>query len=291
MLLDAWSGSRRSSRGIYVLVMVFVGCVVAAVVNPQGFHIFAFPFEIFMSPIQQGAIVDWFSPDFHQRELLPFALLIPSTIAALALSPRRPRLSELLLFLVLLYASLKSYRHMAVFALVAVPLLADYSQSWLESTGIGNRWFSRTAVAGKFGLLHVLLLLPLLLLAVALKAKVYVPLTQERAGVPINAVEFLRSQNLSGNTFTDPNIWGGYVIWALPSNPVYIDGRIDMYGDQFVAEHLALIRGLIGWREPFNRYGVKVAIVKPRSVLARELSDSGEWRQVFQDGMATVFLR
>lgn len=289
-VLDAWSKSEKP-RGLHVLAMVLIGCFLAAMINPHGPRIFAFPFEIFLSPVQQGAIVDWFSPDFHQRELLPFLVLILLTIAALALSPKRPRPSEVLLFLAMLYFSLKSYRHLAVFAIVAVPLLADYAQAWLESLRAGARLFNRTAVPGKFGVVTVLLLLPLLLLAVPLKSRVYVPLTQERAGVPMTAVEFMREHKLIGNTFTDPNIWGGYLIWALPSNRVYIDGRIDMYGDQFVAEHLAIIRGLIDWREPFNRYGVKIAIVKPRSVLARELSESGEWQRVFQDEMATVFVR
>lgn len=287
MVLDAWSTSASVPRAVYVLGLVLVGCLVAAVINPQGVHIYAFPFEIFLSPVQQGAIVDWLSPDFHQRELLPLALLILLSIAALALSPRRPRPSDLLLFLATLFMTLKSYRHLAVFSLVAVPLLADHSQAWLESRGL----FHHGTGAGKLTLRASLLLLPLLLFAVALKTKVYVPLTQDRAGVPIDAVSFLRENNFTGNTFTDPNIWGGYVIWALPSNPVYIDGRIDMYGDQFVSEHLGMIYGLTSWRGPFNRYGVRIAIVKPRSVLARELTESGEWRQVFQDTMATVFVR
>lgn len=289
IVLDAWSRSEKP-RGLRVLGMVLVACLLVGVVNPSGLRLYAYPFESFLS-IQVGMVVDWLSPDFHQRELLPLLVLILLTIAALALSPKRPRPSEVVLFLATLYFSLKSYRHMAIFAIVAAPLLANYSQALLESLPAGARFFNRKAAPGKFGVATALLLLPLLLLVVPLKSRVYVPLTQERAGVPINAVEFLKAHNLTGNTFTDPNIWGGYLIWAMPSNRVYIDGRTDMYGDQFLAEHLAIIRGLIDWREPFNRYGVKIAIVKPRSVLARELSESGEWQRVFQDGMATVFVR
>ena len=291
MVLDAWSNSLRPPGAVYKLVMVLAACLVVAVLNPHGFHIFAFPFEIFFSPVQQRAIVDWFSPDFHQRELLPLALLILFTVAALALSPKRPRPSEVLLFLATLFMTLKSYRHMAIFSLVAAPLLATYSQSWLESIDVSRRLFERKPEAGKFGLQAVLLLLPLLLFVGVLKSRVYVPLTQDRAGVPLQAVAFMKEQNILGNTFTDPNIWGGYLIWAMPSNPVFIDGRIDMYGDQFVTEHLGIVYGTIGWREPFDRYGVKNVIAEPKSVLARELRESGEWREVYQDSMAVVFVR
>jgi hypothetical protein len=291
MVLDAWTESVNPAPNLYVLAMVFVGCLAAAVFNPQGVHIYAFPFEIFLSPVQQGAIVDWFSPDFHQRELLPFAALIILSIAVFALSPKRPRPSELLLFLATLFMSLKSYRHMAIFAIVAAPLLAEHAQAWLESLPGARRLVDRAPVESKLTWPALVLLLPLLFFAFALKAKVYVPLEQQQAGVPINAVSFLREQNLTGNTFTEPSIWGGYLIWALPSNPVYIDGRIDMYGDQFVSEYLDIIRGMTSWREPFNRYGVKIVIVRPHSMLARKLSESAEWRQVFQDKLAVVFVR
>ena len=39
-------------------------------------------------------------------------------------------------------------------------------------------------------------------------AVIYSPPTQGRVGVPLNAVAFIKENNLTGNTFTDPNIWG-----------------------------------------------------------------------------------
>jgi hypothetical protein len=261
--------------------------------NPHGARIYAFPLEIFFSPVQQGVIVDWLSPNFHEPELLPLALLILLTIAALALSPKRARPSELLLFVTTLYATLRSNRHMAIFALVAVPLLADYFHNWLTSTSFG-RPFGRPPShdpSRRALLVSVLLLLPLAAFGVRLKSTAYAPLKQEMINVPLNAVEYLKEKQIAGNTFTDPNIWGGYLIWELPSNPVYIDGRIDMYGDQFVKEYLGIIWGVTDWRGPFDRYGVRIVIVKPKSSLGRELKESTNWQQVFQDDMATVFTR
>jgi hypothetical protein len=100
----------------------------------------------------------------------------------------------------------------------------------------------------------------------------------------------LKEKQITGNTFTDPNIWGGYLIWALPSNPVYIDGR-DVYPQEFLKEYVDIIRGVSDWRAPFDRYGVRIVIIEPRSMLARELLGSPEWQQVYQDEMAVVFHR
>ncbi len=66
------------------------------------------------------------------------------------------------------------------------------------------------------------------------------------AAVPLKAVEYLKEKQISGNTFTDPNVWGGYLIWALPANPVYIDGR-DVYPEEFVKEYVGAIFGLTDW--------------------------------------------
>ena len=296
VLLDAWATSEsvgplwpRLGR----LALVLLACVLAGCLNPQGWRIYLFPFEIFFSPIQQREVNDWLSPNFQQPELLPLSLLILLTIAALSLSPRRPRPSELLLFLTTLFATLKSNRHMAIFAIVAVPLMAEYLQNWVSSTPL-EKAFKRPS-AGRATLREILLslvlLLPLFLFANRLRATAYGPPRQEMVQVPLRAVEYLEHKQVAGNTFTDPNIWAGYLIWKLPENPVYIDGRIDMYGDAFVKEYLDIIRGKIDWREAFNRYSVNIAIVNLRSMLAREIKNSPDWEELYRDEMAVVFKR
>jgi hypothetical protein len=275
------------------LSLVLVCCSVAALLNPQGWKIYLFPFEIFFSPVQQQAVRDWLSPDFHQPELLPLAALILLTIGALSLSPRRPRPSEVLLFVLTLFATFKSNRHMAILALVAVPLLIRYSQSWVSSlaspSALTPRANHATSKATIFA--SVALLLPLLLFVPKLASDVYGQPKQDVVRVPIKAIEYMKENGINGPTFTDPNMWGGYLIWALPSNPVYIDGRIDMYGDQFVREYINIARGTVAWEEPFARHHVKNVLVRPKSHLARSLQESQEWQQLYQDEMTVVFSR
>jgi hypothetical protein len=296
ILLDAWAeGQSLSSlrQRLQTLGLVLLGSLLAVIFNPQGLRIFTFPFEIFFSPVQQQEVADWVSPDFHDPSRLPLALLILATTAALALSHRRARPSEVLLFVATLYATLKSNRHMAIFALVAVPLLAEYLQSWIESTPMGKPFRGdRPADTRRLAILPcLLLLLPLLAFASKLKSDVYSPPKQEVIDVPLKAVAYMKENQISGNTFTDPNIWGGYLIWELPTNPVFVDGRIDMYGDQFVKEYLAITRGLKDWREAFSRYGVQVVVVKTNTFLDKQLRSASDWRELYKDDMAVVFIR
>ena len=294
--LDAWTAGERVQAlwpRLRTLGIVMIGCVLAALLNPFGLRIYTFPIGVLLSPVFQGVVVDWLSPDFHQPESLPLMLLILLTIAALTLSQKRVRSGELLFFLAWLYATLKSQRHLMILVLVAVPLLADHLQSWLASTSFGKSFGQPTssqATARQPILLTLLLLLPLGAFAIRLKSTLYAPPRQEIADVPIKAVDYLKENQITGNTFTDPNIWGGYLIWTLPNNPVYIDGR-DVYPEPFVKEYVEIVSGIADWRGPFDRYGVRIAIVAPKSLLVRGLKESTGWRQVFQDDMAVVFVR
>jgi len=296
VFLDAWANGEKFNSSwpqIKTLGLVLTGCALAVLLNPHGIWIYKFPFEIFLSPIQQQAIVDWLSPDFHQSEAVPLILLILLTIAALAMSPKRARLSELLLFLATLYMMLKSRRHMSILSLVAVPIMGHYLQNWITARS-GGKMFATTASANltrKITVFGILFLLPLFAFAWKLKTTVFATPTQRALNAPVKAVEYLQQNQIIGRTFTDPNIWGGYLIWKMPSNPVYIDGRIDMYGDEFVREYMNIILAYIDWREPFDRYGVQIAIVEPKSALATELRKASDWQQVYGDELAVVFTR
>ena len=272
------------------LGLVLIGTGLAALVNPYGIRIYVETLRTLRSPIYQQVVVDWVSPDFHQPELLPLLLLMLLTITALAISPKKVRPSDLVLFLAMMYATLKTQRNLAILALVAVPMLADYFQKWLESTSFGNSFGQiRTSSANRSrAIVSLLLLLGLLPFGAKLKSTVYATPTQQMADVPLNAVQYLKDKQITGNTFTNPNIWGGYLIWALPSNPVYIDGR-GVFPDNFVKEYVEIIQGTTDWRSPFARYDVNIVLIKPKSSLALQLAESVEWERIYNDEMSVVF--
>jgi len=285
-LASAWPSARK-------LLLVLVASCGAVLLNPQGVKIFLFPFEFFFSPVQQNQINDWLSPNFHQPEFLPLAFLLLATTVVMALSPSRPKLSELVLFLSTLYATLKSNRHVAIFALIAAPLFANYFQSWIDSTALrrsfGSDRSERRDRANMF--FAVLMLIPAVALTIQLKKEIYSTPKQERVGVPLQAVAYMKAQNVTGRTFTDPNIWSGYLIWEMPQNPVFIDGRIDMYGDEFVTYYLKIINGTEDWESAFDQYQIRAAVISPKSVLRLQMQKSPKWQEVYSDEMAVVFAR
>src|SRR6266536_5749585 len=181
ILLDAWAAGEKIGPlwlRMRTLGFVLFGSLLAGLLNPYGLRIYTFSLEVLQSPIIQKVVVDFKSPDFHEPELIPLTLLILLTIAAFALSPKRVRPSELLLFLATLYATLKFQRNIAILALVAAPLLAEYLQNWLVSTSFGKT-FGRAAPTDSSRsrlapiLLSLLLLLPLAAFAAKMRSTVY----------------------------------------------------------------------------------------------------------------------
>jgi hypothetical protein len=138
LVLDNWAGALEAPETLWprlrVLVILFIGCVLAGLINPYGIKPYVAPFTLIGSTLWQDLIVDWLSPDFHLPQTRPLLILILATIAVFGLSPKRPKPSELLLFLATLYSTLKIQRNAVVFVLIAAPLFSNYFQIWVDST-------------------------------------------------------------------------------------------------------------------------------------------------------------
>jgi hypothetical protein len=294
ILVDTWMAHqefRSAWPPVKSLGLVLIACLLATLLNPYGLTLYSHILGVLSSPVYQYVVIDWLPPDFHQSDLLPLIILILLTITVLVLSPKRVRPSELLFFIALLYMTLKMQRNAMIFALIAASLLADYSGPlWdtLFSSKSSESLLLRRGFRPAF--LNLALLLPLLIFVVKLKTVVYRTPTQQMAAAPFNAVTYLKEKGIQGCTFTDPNVWGAYVMWAAPANPVFIDGR-DVYPAQFVREYVEMIQGKRDWRGPFDQYAVKSAILTPSSVMIRQLKASADWQQVYGDDFSVVFIR
>ncbi|HEY0101491.1 MAG TPA: hypothetical protein VGB76_21375 [Pyrinomonadaceae bacterium] len=301
LLLDEWMGE-RSERPLSVrlrpLLFLFAACALVVPLNPNGLRLFSYPFETLNSHAMHAYIEEWFTPNFHLLISQPFALLVFATFAALALSPKKVRPGELFLLCVAAYAALRAWRNIPLFALVAVPLLAEHAWQLLESRARW-RWLNEPekreagAKAGVQLALNVLLLICVPFgLCVANVSKVVARQgSSEAEKYPAAAVEFLRAHPESGAIYNDYG-WGGYLIWKLyPQREVYIDGRADVYGDAFMEEALETMAGERNWRAPLERYGVRTVFIQPNTPLASLLRQDETWHSVYEDRQAVIFFK
>jgi hypothetical protein len=287
---------RRAWARLRPLCLVFATCAAVVPLNPNGVRLFAYPFETISSRAMQRYIIEWFSPDFHQPYAHALAILLFATFAALALSPKRARAGELLLVCVSAYAALRAWRNIPLFALVAIPPLAEHSWSFINDRLRSRRDEARPTVGTKMtvGLALNAALLVCVPLGLCVARVVSVARNQsavEAEKFPAGAVEFMRAHAEMDRAFNAYG-WGGYVIWKLyPQRRVFIDGRADVYGDALVEKYLSAENGERGWRATLDEYNVNAAMIRPDAPLASLLEADAGWRKVYEDKQAAIFFK
>jgi hypothetical protein len=275
------------------LAMAFALCLALVVVNPNGVRIYWYPFETLRSASMHRFIHEWFSPDFHDPTYWPLMLMLLALVAGLALSPRRPRLRNLVLLLATVPAALRSIRHIPILVLVIVPVLAELAQSSLQEP-IATRLF-RTPLTGSASRTLVINFLVLFTFAAFTVFRVrHVVSGQaetEAKHFPMTAATFLQQHHPPGPMMNHYN-WGGYFIWKLyPQYRVFMDGRADVYGDAFMTDFSACYYVTHDWRKSLQTWGIRTLVLPPDAPLMIALRSSKEWKQVYADSEAVILTR
>ena len=113
---------------------------------------------------------------------------------------------------------------------------------------------------------------------------------------PVAAADWIESydtagQDLAGNMY-NPYQWGGYLIHRLyPRHRVFMDGRVDMYGEEVFRDWLALREARDDWEQIAGRYGVKWGLAEADAALAEAVRSSANWKVMYEDRQAVVFAR
>jgi hypothetical protein len=288
------------------LAIVTVLCFVAVGINPHTWQMWLYPFRTVGIGVLRDFIQEWQSPDFHQAWQQPFLALLLITLVVLGRASRRANFTDLALLVVWSGAALLAGRNMAIFAIVAVPIVARYGsialehqmQTWREVPWL-RRWFAEASqplasrrVLSAFNWLLLLMVILAALIKVSLPLRPAAVEEAVRAAMPVDAVAAIRTQQPPGPMFNSYN-WGGYLIFTLwPDYPVFVDGRTDLYDDAFLRTYLDIYTAADDWQAALANYDVRLMIIERESVLAKVLRrEPGIWAEIFHDDLASVFVR
>lgn len=107
---------------------------------------------------------------------------------------------------------------------------------------------------------------------------------------PVDAVNFLRKHPVGGPLFNSFD-WGGFLIFYMPQYPVAIDGRGDLYGDDFFAQFYATEGADPAYDADPHLNEAGVVILKNSVPLAQLLPTDHRFRVIYKDDVATVLAR
>jgi hypothetical protein len=248
-------------------------------VNPVGLHQVLYPVETLLSPnlnlIQEFQPLDLTTA----RGVGLIAVLV--CIFFLGVS-RYATLywHELLLLGAGTWLALSHQRMVFVFGILAAPVVSRLlSSSWDRYEREHDRPIA-----------NAVLILASLLTAVAAFPSRALLLDQVRKNNPEGAVEYINTHHLAGHML---NEWadGGYLIWAAPEHPVFVDGRGDVFKwagvlDDF--ERWAMLQS--DPRELLDKYKVDFCLISRGSPMARVLPLLG-WNTIYSDNLSVIFFR
>ncbi|MBI4770455.1 MAG: hypothetical protein HY784_08620, partial [Chloroflexi bacterium] len=232
-------------RGVGWLAGVGLACAAIVPLNPFGAQMLLYPLRTVSIGVLQQDIQEWASPDFHLREAQVFIWLLLATVAAIGLGRRRIDLTDLLLISGLAYLALVAARNIAIFALVAPPVIVRHAAGIMP--GMERNTGNTGNAVLNWALLVLVTVAALIKVAIPLQASVNEAATAKI--LPAGAAEFVAESRPPGPMFNSYN-WGGYLVWRLyPDYPVFVDGRTELYPNEYLEDYLGVTLGRPGWRE------------------------------------------
>ena len=236
---------RRQLKYIYM----FVICVAVTLINPYGPRVYEQIANILFDRSVHSQITEWRSFWLTQKTW-PFIIL---WAVGFSLFSKNKIKNWLALAPLMLIASLSASRYLPVFVTVALRDIDHYSTLYSLPKKLDR---PRKIIIGLFAVIAISVIVYLL-------SGVYRRHTID-AGYPKQAVAYLKQHGCRGNLYNDYD-YGGYLIWKLPSVPLYIDGRMPTWrypsGQSHMTRYFEIHDDPILQKEEFDRYNVQCAIL------------------------------
>jgi hypothetical protein len=275
------------------LFIIAFASFIAAVINPSGAELWIYPFLTLGSPAMQAYIQEWHSPNFHLSYFWPFVVMMGVGVLSWLYSAKRPTWSDYLLFFGTAAAGLISARNIPLFSLIATPVMARHLLSAFENTPAYPILSGQQADPSPNRTLKVLNWVVLVLAlfgAFIWTANTLINNGEEIAlRFPVTAVDYLEESGLAQQRGYNSYNWGGYLIWR--GVPVFVDGRADVYGDDFLFYYRRTFELQESWQEPLDDFDVDYVIMERGSPLTVVLDSTDGWQEVYHDDLARIFVR
>jgi hypothetical protein len=256
-------------------------CLAAVCINPYGPGIFRIAWQLG----SQSGVLDTVS----EMQALPFrapadyVLLFLALAAAGVLFRYRQLVPfETLTLAVAAVLSFRSRRDLWVMAITAGTILAAGLPARAEKKESDQQPIWATALAAATAI--AAFAASLFLLHVN-NSSLQAALAEK---MPVQAVAIVKDRHYTGALFNTYD-WGGFLIWNL-REPVSIDGRAALYGDQAIARSRETWDGGVKWASDPDLQSAGVVIAPDGAALTQLLRTNPGFELAYEDKVAAVFV-
>jgi hypothetical protein len=264
------------------LIAVGTASIAALFLNPYGWRLVLYPFDlIFRQQLNVAVVDEWHSVDF-QSYYGTVIFLIVAGIMLFTLAQRRSwSLSDVLLALLAFYAGLTHVRFLFLAGIVICPML---------SIEFGSHVFSPYDPRKDKHWLNVIIMAAFYLFAIRHIPSSATLHAAEAQYFPTAALPDLNS-HCTDQRVLNRYEWGGYLIWNAREIPVFLDSRTDIF--EYNGVLLDYLKA-VSLRDSFavlDHYRIGCVLVNPDSELAYLLRHSPGWKVQHEDTVAILMVR
>lgn len=275
-----------------VLLLAFLAVLAAFLLNPRGWHSYEYVFNVFhwvVTPTSQQYSAEWSPPVNSGWQMNIFFLWLLVFPLLAALSPRKLSRLEWVWFLGFGLLALWGMRYVIWFILILAmltgALIADWEKKWLHEPSVGNLVLNR--VIPLFLIISSLAFLP------GLREHWWKQAPAVTANTPVAAAEWLHDHpDLEGPLFSQME-FAGYLEYALPERPVWIDSRIFPFPVAMWEDYRHISEAAWDWEACLDRTGANLLMISQtgQPELSAALKQSPEWCSVYSDSIAAIYTR
>jgi hypothetical protein len=294
-LWNEFASSRKSDALRYGLLGA--ACAGASLLNPYGIKLHLFIREYLSSDTIRNGVQEFQSPSFRSESMFHYMFILFLALALTAPLLKKRRLAEVLWIWFWAYNSLVSVRHVPLFLIVTVPIVAA------EVTSKWNQWVqtqpARSIVGtlqavttqGQCGKLRIGLWAPAVVVALALSHSSNWPENFLDGSFPVKIVEKHAGEIAASRVYTSDK-WAGYLIYKnYPRQRVFFDDRHQYFGDAIIRDYIRIGAGSPDWRKLLDSYSLNMALCPADSPLSALLKIDPDWKVADGDGKIILFRR
>jgi hypothetical protein len=292
-------GSPLAWRDLGRLAVSLAVSVPMIAINPNGLDLYTYPLETSSIAAHRDFVSEWQPPDpgtFIGQVFIVFTVVF--VLPALWLGLRRLRAADLLTMAGLTVMIALGARFLLVAPLIAATVGLALEPA-LAGTRLGRRFgpilrrLGTPRGSGTYSVVNGALVAIVVLAGFAVTFARTAPAVQEEMiddHMPVAAVDWIIANDPGDRPFNQYS-WGGYLGLRVPDDPIYIDGRSDIYGDGPIREFADAVQLRTDPQAVFDKYEIDYILYGVDQDLAAWIDDSSGWQRVYTDPLAAVWVR
>ncbi len=291
----SWAAASRKSRQYLVCA---AGCALVTFINPYGWHLHQHIVRYLSSAKLMDNIQEYQSISFHHAPATFFECMLVLGVAGAVRAFQKRCFFGPLSILLWAHLGLVSARNIPIFLMIAAPYAAAVcvdalnhlkTLPWTANIGsVCSEIAVNFKTMDRVGRWHLVSLAAIAFISVSFASSSpgfrgeFNPKSFPASGIPV-----IEAAHIS-RLFTSDQ-WGDYLIYRDPARRVFMDGRSDFYGDDFVTLYQHIVNANYDWESNLRRYAVDAVMVKPDDAIATALKESPRWKLLFDDGSVVIF--